>query len=118
MIPPLVERVVIPVGGVAAVVELAAHTLRWDVGIMHVPVVYEHEKGPFRNGLDPVKGPVVQLLLGDGGVKEMVQAWVDQVFIAAPEPDALPKQGVHRTGLVTLVQQKFRKEGRSAGQLG
>jgi hypothetical protein len=74
---------------------------------MHVPVVYEHEKGLFRNGPDPLKGPVVQLFLGDGGVKEMVQARVDQVFIAAPEPDTLPKQGVHRAGGVTFVVAAF-----------
>jgi len=48
----------------------------------------------------------------------VTEARVDQVFKAAPEPDALPKQGVHRTGGVTLVQQKLRQEWRPTGQLG
>ena len=48
----------------------------------------------------------------------MAQAGVDDVLIAAPEPDAFPKQGIHGACGVAFLEQNFRQEGRSAGQPG
>ena len=109
---------VVRIGGIVAIVEQAAQALRRGVGVMHIPVMDEHEERPLGNRLDPLNGALVQFLLRDGGIKHMAQARVHDVLIAAPEPDAFAKQRIHGARGVTFFVQDLRQPRRSASQSG